>query len=74
MKQTLEESAREYYERNKIHISKDLFRPRVIDIFRAGAEWAEKNKEKPKAMCLRDKTKICDLCHECDVYVLNPNY
>lgn len=27
-----------------------------------------------KNMCLRDKTKKCDLCHECDVYVLNPSY
>lgn len=27
-----------------------------------------------KKMCLRDKTKECNLCHECDVYVLNPSY
>lgn len=30
--------------------------------------------EKTKSMCLRDKSKVCNLCHECDVYVLNPNY
>lgn len=27
-----------------------------------------------KNMCIRDSTKVCNLCHECDVYVLNPNY
>ena len=27
--------------------------------------------EKP---CLRDKEKICNECHECDVDVLNPTY
>lgn len=30
--------------------------------------------EKAKMMCLKDKTKVCNLCHECDVSVLNPNY
>lgn len=42
--------------------------------FEKGAEWAEKNKEKPKTMCLRDKSKVCNLCHDCDVDVLNPSY
>ena len=42
--------------------------------FIAGVEWAEKNKVKPKTICLRDKSKVCNLCHDCDVYVLNPNY
>lgn len=42
--------------------------------FIAGAEWLEKNKEKSKVMCLRDKTKVCNSCHECDVSVLNPSY
>ncbi|MCU6767372.1 hypothetical protein OCV73_00145 [Barnesiella propionica] len=42
--------------------------------FIAGVEWAQKNKAKSKAVCLRDKDKICNLCHECDVNVLNPNY
>ena len=23
-------------------------------------------------MCLRDKSKVCDLCHDCDIDVLNP--
>ncbi len=36
--------------------------------------WAEKNKATSKAMCLRDKLKECNLCHECDVSVLNPSY
>nr|DAZ48301.1 MAG TPA: Protein of unknown function (DUF551) [Caudoviricetes sp.] len=42
MKQTVEEAAREYYEIFKIHLAKDIFRPRVIDIFKAGAEWQAK--------------------------------
>jgi hypothetical protein len=42
MKQTVEEAAREYYEIFKIHLVKDIFRPRVIDIFKAGAEWQSK--------------------------------
>lgn len=42
MKQTVEEAAREYYEIFKIHLAKDIFRPRVIDIFKAGAEWQSK--------------------------------
>lgn len=42
MKQTLEAAASEYYERNKTHLSKDLFRPRIIDIFKAGAGWQTK--------------------------------
>ena len=39
MKQTVEEAAEEYYERHKIHLAKDIFRPRVVDIFKSGAEW-----------------------------------
>lgn len=39
MKQKLEEAAEEYYERHKIHLAKDIFRPRVVDIFKSGAEW-----------------------------------
>lgn len=31
-------------------------------------------KQSKKNMCLKNKTKICNLCHDCDVYVLNPNY
>ena len=42
--------------------------------FDAGAEWAFKKIRNSRAMCLRDKTKTCNLCHECDVNVLNPNY
>lgn len=29
---------------------------------------------KQKRMCLRDKSKVCDLCHECDIDILNPRY
>lgn len=42
MKQTVEEAAREYYERYKIHLAKDIFRPRIIDVFKSGAEWQSK--------------------------------
>ena len=43
--------------------------------FIAGAEWAMKLKHnKVKVMCIRDNSKRCNLCHECDVNVLNPNY
>lgn len=38
MKQTVEE----YYERYKIHLAKDIFRPRIIDVFKSGAEWQSK--------------------------------
>lgn len=30
--------------------------------------------KKSKSMCVKDKTKQCNLCHECDIDVLNPNY
>lgn len=39
MKQTVEEAANDYYERKKFHLSNNLFRPRVIDVFKDGAEW-----------------------------------
>ena len=42
--------------------------------FVKGAEWANKKKEYHKNMCFRDKTKVCNLCHECDVNVMNPSY
>lgn len=42
MKQTVEEAAKEYYERYKIHLAKDIFRPRIIDVFKFGAEWQSK--------------------------------
>lgn len=29
---------------------------------------------KSKIRCLKDKAKICNQCHECDINVLNPNY
>lgn len=41
MKQTVEEAAKTYYEKVKVHLTKDLFRPRIIDIFKAGAKWQE---------------------------------
>lgn len=31
-------------------------------------------KTESKTTCLRDREKICNQCHECDVDVLNPSY
>jgi len=42
--------------------------------FVAGVEWAKKEKVKSKSKCLRHKTKVCNLCHECDIDVINPSY
>lgn len=27
-----------------------------------------------KRMCLRHETKVCNLCHKCDIEILNPRY
>lgn len=34
----------------------------------------ENNAEKSekKRVCLRDRTKVCNLCHECDIDISNP--
>lgn len=33
------------------------------------------HKGRNRRMCLRDRSKVCNLCHDCDVDVLNPgNY
>lgn len=68
MKQKLEEAAEEYYERHKIHLAKDIFRPRVVDIFKSGAEWQSKQSpwisvkerlpEPNKEVLLYDKNSI----------------
>lgn len=31
-----------------------------------------KHKGSNQRMCLRDRSKVCNLCHDCDVDVLNP--
>jgi hypothetical protein len=31
-------------------------------------------KTESKTICLRDKGKVCNQCHECDVDILNPSY
>lgn len=75
MKQTVEEAAaQELNQSYAIIVDGELAykREAMINMFKKGAEWAEKNKIKSKTMCLRDKSKVCDLCHDCDVYVLNP--
>lgn len=68
--------AAQYYVRQYIKgmIDHDISIGDMERAFIAGVEWAEKNKAKSKTMCLRDKTKVCNLCHECDVDVLNPSY
>ena len=67
MKQTVEEAAKEYYERHKIHLAKDIFRPRVVDIFKSGAEW--QSKQSPW-ISVKDKAG-CDTSSDCIVMVMN---
>lgn len=68
--------AAQYYVRQEVKgmIDHDIDVNDLERAFVSGAEWIEKNKEKSKAMCLKNKTKVCNLCHECDVNVLNPSY
>lgn len=70
------ERAAKYYVQQEVKgmIDHDINTGDVERAFIAGVEWAEKNKVKPKTMCLRDKSKACNLCHDCDVYVLKSNY
>ncbi|EXZ16676.1 hypothetical protein M067_4938 [Bacteroides fragilis str. J-143-4] len=70
------ERAAKYYVQQEVKgmIDHDIDTGDMERAFIAGVEWAEKNKVKPKTMCLRNKSKVCDLCHECDVSVLNPSY
>ena len=82
MKQTLEGAAmQELNSSYAIIVDGELAyqRQAMLNMFFKGAEWQAKqileaNKVKPKTMCLRDKSKVCNLCHECDVSVLNPSY
>lgn len=64
MKQKLEEAAEEYYERHKIHLAKDIFRPRVVDIFKSGAEW--QSNQSPwisvKERLLENEDRVLVLC------------
>ena len=79
MKQAVEEAAKKYADRIYQPVDRGILHKETQKDFIAGAEWQAKqiievNKVKPKTMCLRDKSKVCNLCHDCDVYVLNPNY
>lgn len=67
MKQTVEEAAKEYYERYKIHLAKDIFRPRIIDVFKSGAEWQAKQSP---WISVEDKAG-CDTSDDCIVMVMN---
>lgn len=76
--ETIEQAAEAYQEAMRKVDNDSSYDDIDVDVIRyvafmAGAEWSEK-KSNHKNMCLRDRTKICDLCHECDVDVLNPNY
>ncbi|WP_099465162.1 hypothetical protein [Parabacteroides provencensis] len=68
--------AAQYYVRQEVKgmIGHDINTGDMERAFIAGAEWAERNKERSKVICLKDKNKVCNLCHECDVDVMNPNY
>ena len=65
-RQTVEEAAHLFAESRS---SGSVF-PAYYHGFIAGAEWTMKH----KTLCLRDKDKVCNLCHECDVSVLNPSF
>ena len=67
MKQTVEEAAKEYYERYKIHLAKDIFRPRIIDVFKSGAEWQARQSP---WISVEDKAG-CDTSGDCIVMVMN---
>lgn len=70
----IQEAAKEYADSLYEPSDRGILYRETQNDFIAGAKWAEKNKAKSKAMCLKDKTKVCNLCHECDVSVLNPSY
>ena len=76
MSEYKKQRAAQHYVRQEVKgmIDHDIDKGDMERDFIAGAEWSEKDKVKPKVMCLRDKTKVCNLCHECDVDVLNPYY
>lgn len=89
MKQTVEEAAKEYYERYKIHLAKDIFRPRIIDVFKSGAEWQSKQspwisvKERlpeegnPVLIRLKDgviRLACYDIEEDSNIYFWNDNY
>lgn len=54
------------------HCSASLEIDHIEAVLRSSIDWIYP--DKPKAMCIRDKTKVCNLCHECDVDVWNPSY
>ena len=70
MKQKLEEAAEEYYERHKIHLAKDIFRPRVVDIFKSGAEWQLKQSPwiSVKERLPKHNIEVI-ICHEREFYI-----
>lgn len=81
MKQTVEEAADEYMKILPVRAAikcgdiEDL-ESHIKVAFKSGAEWMEeqtKTSEK-RRMCLIDKNKTCNLCHECDIMIMNPSY
>lgn len=70
---TIEEQAREYAlsEHHPTGYYMDIQIEEIKEF--AYLQGAEDSRIK-KNVCFKDKTKVCNLCHECDVDVLNPNY
>lgn len=79
MEESIKEVARDYAEKVRkssyIHsMGYGYESEHLREAFIAGYEYANGNKKSSKLTCLRDKNKICNLCHECDVDILNPIY
>lgn len=45
----------------------DDFRKEMSEAYIQGWRDREKIEKHKPSMCLRDRTKACDLCHECDI-------
>lgn len=79
MEESIKEVAKDYAEKVRrssyIHSMGYGYESKhLIEAFIAGFGYANENKKLSKQTCLRDKNKICNLCHECDVDILNPSY
>lgn len=64
----------EFCRANPSH-NKSIFARKVFDFaFERAYALGKQEKEagKSKKMCLRDKSKVCNMCHECDIDISNP--
>lgn len=57
-----------------LHTSLDDDMVHINDAKQALAIQEANFEKKLKIYCLRDKNKICNKCHDCDISVLNPSY